>query len=625
MPSAPEPSGATRLLRLASDRRDIGWQVTVIASVVYLAIWLRDIVASPTGLLAPASLAVVALVIAGQWLLLWLVRRAFLDGPWWVRHPLPATIAVAVVVVLASALVAMLARLAGATPGSGILAEESWAIWGQRVLAFLVVTAAWAAIDDYRTALAREQALREQLTRARDEGIAQVEAQRAEVVTRVDEMFRASLEQIERGADAAIALDRLARDRIRPLSHDLAGAMPAYRPEAPPVVLRPRWQVVLDAVTEGSVIRPLLMAALVTFFFMWTTFSTQTSSAPTAPPELGRAPDPPDALADSGGFAVTVDWGSLLQSFGYLALVFVTTWALGAVAVRLSRRNLPRLRRAWQVFWVLITPVIMAVVVEVVLYAAFDLSGLGSTADLGLAQRIVVVTPIFVIALLILAVRAVAGTFAAMQDEQRLLTAQLEWEVARTGETLTQERRVLATALHGPMQSSVAAAAMTIEAAERRGEGREAAWTEAERGLLASIGALAAGPSTRRDLAADLEGIQHTWRGLSEVVVHLDAECATRLAHDWVAAGTLADLVTEAVANAVMHGRAQHVWVHIGMGGPASVRVWVDDDGSGPGSGESGLGSQHLDEVALEWSREATGGGTRLAVTIPVSPESALA
>jgi len=50
--------------------------------------------------------------------------------------------------------------------------------------------------------------------------------------------------------------------------------------------------------------------------------------------------------------------------------------------------------------------------------------------------------------------------------------------------------------------------------------------------------------------------------------------------------------------------------------GGEDVVVVVEDNGSGPGSGNAGLGSSLLDSVSEKWELEETGSGSRLSVVM---------
>ena len=76
--------------------------------------------------------------------------------------------------------------------------------------------------------------------------------------------------------------------------------------------------------------------------------------------------------------------------------------------------------------------------------------------------------------------------------------------------------------------------------------------------------------------------------------------------------------MTEAVSNAVRHGRARRVEVAITAGARCvEMRVW--DDGTTPiGESRAGLGSQILEDCSLEWSRTGDDSGHELRVVLPV-------
>ncbi len=363
-------------------------------------------------------------------------------------------------------------------------------------------------------------------------------------------------------------------------------------------------------VLATPVIRPLAMAALVTLLFLWTTATTVSTS----PDGVTTGVEQP---VDTEGLAVSIDPTGLFWGVFFLLLVFVTTWLAGIAAVRLTRPLLPLLSLGGRVGVLALLLLGITLVVQVVVEIAYLAPG--ARTDVGhLAERLLVAVPIYGVAFVMLLVRAIAELFASVQRREADLSAQLAWESARAQETLVQERRFLATAIHGPLQSTVAAAAMGLEEARRRGEDPAQAWERAQAQLARAVRALADGPPTRRDFAGEIAATTATWSGLCDVQVDMDAALEASLAADWVSAGTVSYLLAEAVANAVMHGQAAHVRVTITAGEGSTMRMVVINDGHAPEpDADQGLGSRQLDEVSISWRREAGPDGTRLEVVLP--------
>lgn len=90
----------------------------------------------------------------------------------------------------------------------------------------------------------------------------------------------------------------------------------------------------------------------------------------------------------------------------------------------------------------------------------------------------------------------------------------------------------------------------------------------------------------------------------------------------------VAEIVEEALCNAIRHGGARSIAVGIipiTVGKGCSVHVEVVDDGRGLVAGPSGLGSAYLDEAcAGNWTRQTgDGGGCRLQAWVPLQQPAA--
>ena len=150
---------------------------------------------------------------------------------------------------------------------------------------------------------------------------------------------------------------------------------------------------------------------------------------------------------------------------------------------------------------------------------------------------------------------------------------------------------------------------------------RYVAYCEAlEAGRLAPVEALGEGPPQARSIESELADLAAMWAGVCEVSVAIPDSVTDAVNADWIAVGTVRDILVDAVANAAMHGHAAHVWISGDWSAAGEIEFTIVDDGTAGLGEERGLGTALLDAACVRWSREAVDGGVRLnAVTaVPV-------
>ena len=191
--------------------------------------------------------------------------------------------------------------------------------------------------------------------------------------------------------------------------------------------------------------------------------------------------------------------------------------------------------------------------------------------------------------------------------------AELERLTAVLRRELWHERRRLALTVHGPIQSALVAAAVTMsrpgfsaDQIPSLAETLDQAMTHIDR----SAGPPPTVAAAARELAALwVESARVTFAGTHEVAEEIDADDALR--------AVVIEVMREAVSNAIRHGAADSIDVSLFRHETGTITVSVEDDGDGaPSRVDSGLGSAMFDEVALHWHlgrKEAT---TRLEVVL---------
>lgn len=442
----------------------------------------------------------------------------------------------------------------------------------------LIVTAYVVnTLRERRRELAALLEVREQLERARSDAAAAVLQRNDHLVSRVRSVLEVELEALSasRPMDAVAQLQRTATDVVRPLSHELATSF-SERDGRAVVAVRVRigWR---DLVGEAALDKPLL-PGLTTLLLagVWL------SAAAVFPP---------------------VRWVFIST---LVAMPFLLT---GANAV--LRWLLPRMRPGGRVVAVLGMCLILGAAV-----GAFFKVGAGEWPG----ATAVTSAATFYVTIFSAGMSIVHGVLEArttvLEDTAAAVSA-LREQLLRTRRLQWFHQRALARALHGPVQSAVAAAALRLAEAEREGTLRPELVESVRRQLTRAVDVLQSPDGEVMPLDVSLNRIVGTWEGLCDVSTSADPSALEEIADDAVVRAFVTDVVTDAVTNAARHGRARFISIRIGQV-EHNLIVTVVDDGSSPlGPRREGLGSTLLNECAVDWSLTASDTGHVLTVVLP--------
>lgn len=435
--------------------------------------------------------------------------------------------------------------------------------------------------DRQRELLALQSTLGERIEQTRRDLVEQVEDELAPTVAQL----RSELDSLALSSDPDVesAVERFrtaVANVVRPLSRTLAER--ADQPTLPaPTWSGPIPQRAVEHVQMSTVIEPGVSALLVL--------------VPLSMLAVAVAPDP-----YRGGSPVR----AVVFSMGlWLGLKAMRWWA----ERRSFRPSVPVL-----VFALTASYVGLAVLIGSLTFAV--------TSGLGMPTSIF---PALALALSLLA--SLGVSLAIMQQElayaaearSRDTVAELEVLTAVLRRELWRERRRLALTVHGPIQSSLVAAAVTMS--------RPGFTSDQVPALAATLDQAMAhinrvtGPqppvhASARDLAALwVDSAKVTFAASAEVAAAIDANEALR--------AVVIEVMREGVSNAIRHGGADTVTVVITEPRSGIVRVVIEDDGDGPPlAGMPGLGSAMFTEVALTWSLKRLGPITRLQVDLGIEP-----
>ena len=410
----------------------------------------------------------------------------------------------------------------------------------------------------------------------------QITRRESEATARVQELLKDKLAGLDLG-DPAVSKDQLqslARDVVRPLSHEYTGLL-QDRVDAlpPPPTIRVSWSDMLDVDVIGRPFRPLVTGGILALQALGAILGV-----PNMPASLLTVPlFVAAALAVANRFAEPV----------------------------LSRR--PRRQRLGAIVATLLTVSVLAGALVLVLIGltppgpAFSVAAVFSTL-LSLLITVVLIT-----------IRSRA-----------LITAELEQATVRLRRLLACQRqaqwfaeRALGRALHGPVQNSILAAAARVERALSTGSHPEGLLPELRDDLMRQVAELGDESSPTLTFDKAIARLEATWQGICTISVERSRAGLQPWIDDPVTLTCLQDIVVEFVSNSVRHGGATKVDVALtevasALGLDIHVHA-TSNAGFVSSTQRTGLGTRMYDDWATQWSTTATPDSVAVHLTLPCS------
>jgi signal transduction histidine kinase len=193
----------------------------------------------------------------------------------------------------------------------------------------------------------------------------------------------------------------------------------------------------------------------------------------------------------------------------------------------------------------------------------------------------------------------------------------LRWTIAAVNSQHWLQKKQFARKIHGPIQSEVAAAAIRIERGLNSGEVTESG-AAALQNLRDRLGKILNDTKGIADVRPVLAEITETWHGLCQIDFELSGEDEELLRRDPICVETVLEIAREACSNAIRHGSAEQIKLHLDFGASDLVRITVENDGAKTALGSRrGVGSAYLDDCTYSHSLTQTEVGTLLVATIP--------
>lgn len=513
------------------------------------------------------------------------------------RRPDPSPFAVLAGYLVVATVRALSVGLAASFVG---LAEEP--VPGFRFLAIssntLILAVAGYVVgrhDRHRAVLAEIERHRRSVVEAERLAAVELDRTRAELSGAV----RASLDPAVRALDAALAdaaaggeasdaivrLERFVEDEVRPLSRRLTQDPVGLAGPVTPTAPTPEPHLPLPAryrLADG--IRPGMTTAAVAVVMLGT------------------------ATRDLSPVEVVEYAGSALVGLG--ACLIVTRRLLGART--LSGR--------------------VAVGLLAALHAAFAGAVLGLITVAGIPR------PEYIVPLGMFVVGVIGGLVAlgdvvevrraATEAERNAVVERLEEAVALASRRGRFVRTQLARVIHGSLQGELYAAVVRLRETPRPSP---AVMTEVRAAVAAALAHLEEGLPEGGRTRATLDALAATWLGRRAITSRVDARADRLLAADPVADAAVAEVVREAVNNALRHGRARTVAVEVAAADertrtkdgrtetvPGGLVISVRDDGTGwAPDARTGQGSALFDELCRPWSHASDERGTTFIGIVP--------
>jgi len=401
-----------------------------------------------------------------------------------------------------------------------------------------------------------------------------------ELVARVRSVMEAELSGIsgQQPTEVVARLQRTASDVVRPLSHELARSFAAREgPEPERPQARVGWQQVVG---DASVDRPFLPIA-----------TTVVLSG---------------ILLSAAVTFTDVRW--------QMPLMILVIPIVLAGANALLRRVLPGLQPSGRLLLVVVAGVVSGGFVGTVLWATVSYWSSAVAISVALTFYVVLVGTGLALVNGMLAART------ALLADTAVALEQLRRQVVRTRQLTWFQQRMVARALHGPVQMAVTAAAIRLDSAIRTDAVTVGVADQIRTELLAVLDVLDEPEGSVVTFGEGLERMRSTWEGTCVIDDHVSPVAAQVMATDGVIRSILIDIVSEAVSNAVWHGHATTATIRIDVVGDDLDELLVEVITDSRGIEEpkrQGLGTQLLDECTLRWRREATDAGDVLTAALP--------
>ncbi len=200
-----------------------------------------------------------------------------------------------------------------------------------------------------------------------------------------------------------------------------------------------------------------------------------------------------------------------------------------------------------------------------------------------------------------------------------IISAELNWELARARELNRQQQRLLSFTLHGQIQAAMEAAFIKLRLAIDSGVDNDSLRSSLAELIESAVTHIYRNFKSPDSLDSVLVKIRDTWNGIAEVTWDMPSEVLKKVAADPISNTALIDLITEMSFNAVKHGKASSIEIRCQEVDSRILELIVSNDGNVLEPSERrGLGSKLLEESTIDWNRFTEEAKTVTIARIPI-------
>jgi len=448
-----------------------------------------------------------------------------------------------------------------------------------------VTTLALTTIREYRKRIARLTSEQDRLQTLLIESEVNVRAQHVNAARRIEAIIEDELTALPISSmeETLVAMESLISETVRPISHQLAveSVIPVVATQSAEDV-HVSWRETMRSVADDGKLRPAPITLGVVFV---------------GAPALFALYPPLRAL-----LAILVGSAALLGSLLLAQLIVGAALRRLGIASRVVVLTLS--------FVVATVPTVLLVPICV-----------GPGPDQLFTRSLLVGAP--ALGWLVVIAASLRRQVIHIDEILRKSNASLRWAIARNHMLQWHRRGQLARALHGPVQSAVHVAISRLRGSVQNETANSESVIEMRNSLRNTLSGLLNQDEDVLDLKAQYAGIGDTWAGIVDVSIDIPEDLLSAVQVDPVLSAFAGDLAQEAVSNAARHGGASSVWISLAQSDEDVVTLIVQDNGVGVSANSGrGLGSQQLDDCALEWSRGRSEGLSFLRAQLAMAAPS---